>query len=505
MNPTAATIAQLAKTYGADPAEFEGALLKAGWTTLTGLVNYDLEQLARIMLANPTPLRDMLPRVPGKKGDTAHRWKAILNLPSDAQTSPYVSEGQRNIANSPIVTNFLAPYAVLQKETFVTFEADEAAETFDDARAKSRIILLQDIFRQEEKQWLYGNYNLWLGQAVCQSPTGSTVTGGALSGTMSVICVPLTAEGVNNAAVSAAGVVQQYTRTNLDQSSDTVNGGSGIKSANVTLAMGGNNTITCTCTPIPGAAGYAWYLGTAGSEKIVAITTLNTFTAGALPTSTNQLASALVATDFSANDGGTTGTGTTITAMNGILSFAAYGYNQSQGCYMNGLTGGATLTSDGEGGVNEITALFQSMYDNYRMGPTDLWLSSDTARKLRNLVVANGSSAGNPPLARYMIEAGKPIEVIAGGTLPPFHNFFTGDTVLTHVHPYLPKGMCLATARRLPFIIDEEPNPLQVRVTRDYWQIEWPLRTTRWETAVRVREVLESRFPPSLGLIYNIS
>ena len=504
MNPTKETIAQLAKTYGADPVELEGILIKGGWTTATGLVNYDLEALARIMLANPTPLREAIPRVPGRKGDTAHRWKAILSLPSDSQTSPYVSEGQRNTANAPAVQNFLAPYAVIQKETYLTFEGEEAATDFDDAKAKSRLVLMQDVFRQEEKQWLYGNYNYALGQAVVATPVGSTVTGGALSGTMSVICVPLTAEGVNNGAISSAGLIQQYTRTNLDQSTDTINGGVGLKSSNQTLVMGGNNTITATCTPIAGAAGYAWYLGTAGNERIAAITTLNTVTLGALPSGTNQLASALLATDFSFNDGGTSGTGCTIAAMNGVLTFAAAG--ASNGSYQQLLTAGATLTSDGEGGVAEITAMFQSMYDNYRMGPTDLWVSSDVARKIRNLVIANGAAGSTPyPLARIMQEAGKPIEVVAGGALPSFHNFYTGDTVLVHVHPYLPKGMVLATARRLPFIIDEEPNPLQCRVTRDYWQIEWPLRTTRWETAIRVREVIENRFPPSLGLIGNIA
>ena len=503
MNPTNATIAQLSKQYGVDPGELEGILIKGGWTTATGLVNYDLEPLARIMLANPTPLRQVIPRVPGKNGDTAHRWKAILSLPSDVQSSPYVSEGQRSIANAPTVQNFLAPYAVIQKETFLTFEAEEASTNFDDAKAKSRLVLMQDVFRQEEKQWLCGNYNYALGTAVAPTLVPSTVTGNSLSGTMSVIVVPLTADGVNNAAVSAAGVLQQYTRVNLDQTSDTINGGVGIKSSNTTQAMSANNTLTCTTTPIAGACGYAWYLGTAGSERIAAITTLASVTLGATPSGSNQLASALLSTDFSFNDGGTSGSGTTITAMNGILTFAAGGL--SLGSYLNGLTGGATLTSDGEGGIAEITTMFQSMYLNYKMGPTDLWMGADTARKVRNLVIANGSSAGNPPLARYMIEAGKPIEVIAGGTLPPFHNFYTGETVMTHVHPYLPAGMILATASRLPFTIDEEPNPLQCRVTRDYWQIEWPLRTTRWETAIRVRETLENRFPPSLGLIYNIS
>ena len=103
------------------------------------------------------------------------------------------------------------------------------------------------------------------------------------------------------------------------------------------------------------------------------------------------------------------------------------------------------------------------------------------------------------------VVTGKPIEIVSGSKLPSIHNFFTGDDINVHVHPYMPKGMILATASKLPFIIDEMPNPLQVRVTRDYWQIEWPLRTTRWETAVRVREVLENRFPPALGLIQNIN
>ena len=505
MNPTNDTIAQLSKQYGLDPGNLSDALMKAGWTTASGLVNYDLEPLARILLANPTPLRQAIPRVAGRNGDVAHRWKAILSLPSDVQTSPYVSEGQRSNANSATVQNFFAPYAVIQKETYLTFEAEEAATNFDDAKAKSRIVLLQDLFRAEEKQMLFGNYNTALGKPVAPTVVPSTTSGGtiATTTTQSVIVVPLTAEGKANATVSATGCVQQYTRTNLDGTTDTINGGVGLASTNTTQAMSTNNTLTCSTTPIPGAAGYAWYLGLAGSENLVAITTLASVVLTA-PAGSTQAASALIAKDFSFNDGGTSGTGTTIAAMNGALSFAASGL--SLGSYQTALTGGATLTSDGEGGINEITAMFQSMWDNYRVGPTDLWVGSNVARKIRNLAASNGAGVGSAgSIIRINANAGEPVEFVAGMKMPSLFNIFLGNEVKIHIHPYMPDGMILATASSLPFVIDEDPNPLQVRVTRDYWQIEWPLRTTRWETAIRVRETMENRFPPSLGLIYNIA
>ena len=505
MNPTNETIAQLSKQYGMDPASLSDALIKGGWTTATGLVNYDLEPLARLLLANPTPLRQAIPRVAGRNGDTAHRWKAILSLPSDAMSSPYVSEGQRSNANSATVQNFLAPYAVIQKETYLTFEAEEAATNFDDAKAKSRIVLLQDLFRAEEKQMLFGNYNTGLGTPTTPVLVASTVTGNtiATSTTQSVICVPLTAEGKSNGAISLTGIVQQYSRTNLDGTSDTINGGVGLASTSATVAMGTNNTIAASTTPIPGAAGYAWYLGLVGAEKLVAITVLANVVLTA-PAGSTQAASALVVKDFSFNDGGTSGTGTTITGMNGILSFAAGGLNL--GSYQSALAPGVTLTSDGEGGINELTAMFQGMWDNYRVSPTDLWVGSNVARKIRNLVGSNGAGAGQAgSIIRINANAGEPVDIIAGMKLPSFYNFFLGQEVKCHVHPYMPDGMILATASSLPFVIDEDPNPLQVRVTRDYWQIEWPLRTTRWETAIRVRETMENRFPGSLGLIYNIS
>ena len=49
-------------------------------------------------------------------------------------------------------------------------------------------------------------------------------------------------------------------------------------------------TLSATVTPIIGAIGYAWYVGTAGSEKLQAITTINSATFSAPLGSTTQAA-----------------------------------------------------------------------------------------------------------------------------------------------------------------------------------------------------------------------
>ena len=43
------------------------------------------------------------------------------------------------------------------------------------------------------------------------------------------------------------------------------------------------------------------------------------------------------------------------------------------------------------------------------------------------------------------------------------------------------------------------------RTRREYHQIEWPLRSRKYEYGVYVDEVLQHFFPPALGVISNIT
>ena len=478
-------------------------LRKAGWLTTTGLVNYDLEPIARMIFPNPTPFRNTLPRKPGN-GDTAHRWKAIIALPDDTGDYAFTSEGHGNETSAPTVINDFALYATIMRETSVSMDAEEAATSFDDARRKSSIILLQQVFRDEEKSIVGSNYNWPLGRPV--TPTVTLSTGGGMGSIeLSVIVVPLTMEGLKNSSVTAvAGVPQQVSRTNRDGSTDRFNAGSGRKSVAGTLSISGGSTNSAdvSTTPVAGAAAYAWYWGTAGNETLGAITSIAKYKILTTATGT-QVASDLADADYSYNDGTTQGS--TIPGFNGLVYQAAKWATNN--AYYAALANGSTLTSDGEGGIVEFSNLFKDRYDNYRLGPSDIWMSSDVALSFRNLCVANGSSTP-VPLMRINVENGGVANIIAGANLPQLFNMYTGETIKTHVHPYLPAGMALATTEVLPYTIDEEPTPLAIRYaapTGNYRMIEWPLRTTAYESAVRVREVLENKFPPALGLIQNIS
>jgi hypothetical protein len=47
-------------------------------------------------------------------------------------------------------------------------------------------------------------------------------------------------------------------------------------------------------------------------------------------------------------------------------------------------------------------------------------------------------------------------------------------------------------------------NVYQMKTRKEYYQIEWPLRTRKYEYGVYADQVLQHYFPPSVGFITNI-
>jgi hypothetical protein len=45
----------------------------------------------------------------------------------------------------------------------------------------------------------------------------------------------------------------------------------------------------------------------------------------------------------------------------------------------------------------------------------------------------------------------------------------------------------------------------RLAITNSYYQIEWPLRSRRYESGVYMDEVLQHMFPPSMAIISNIA
>lgn len=459
----------------------------------TGLTAYDLEAPAKTLYPVLTPLRNMLPRVSGKGGIQAN-WRAITAI-NTGNTSAGVSEGNRGGTVATTVTEYLAAYKGIGLEDYVTYEADYSAQGFDDVKARATQGLLRGLMIQEEKIILGGNGTIALGTT--PTPTVAEIgSGGSLADatTYSVICVALTLEGFLNNSV-ANGVSASVARTNADGSSDTISNGVAQKSASGTvLTTAGSNSISATVTAVNGAYAYAWYVGTAGSEKLEQITTINSVLITALA-GTGQAASALPSADNSANS----------LVFDGYLSLI---HKAASGSYVKvmatGTPGtGTPLTADGAGGIEEFDTALQSFWDNYRLSPTCIWVSSQEMNFIRKKVLTGSSTAAQ----RFTFTATQ--NGFMGGTqIKGYTNPFTmgeAEDIPIKLHPNLPAGTVLFTTEALPYPLSGVSNVAQIRTRQEYYSIEWPRTTRKFEYGVYSDEVLQHYFPPSIGIITNIA
>jgi hypothetical protein len=360
--------------------------------------------------------------------------------------------------------------------------------------------LLQKMMRKEEIGLLAGNTSLQLG--VPSAPSLSAAGTGATlpSATYSVIVVALTLEGWKNASL-AGGVATSKTITGADGKNFVLNGGSSNKSSNAMQAVTLGQTLSASVAAIQGAVAYAWFVGTVGNETLQAITTLNSATFGAT-LATGRQAATVVTADNSANPG---------LAFDGLLTQSL---NPSNLAYVNtlatGVAGtGTTLTASGRGSVVEIDTMLQSMWDNYRISPTVLYVNSQELKNITNKVLGTGTSS----LLRYDtpgIPGSAPYGVTAGGTVEFYFNPYASDggtKMPIKVHPDLPPGTLIAYAEHLPewYQNNEVPNVAEVLTRREYYRMDWPPRTRQREYGVYAEEVLAVYATFGLGVITNIA
>jgi hypothetical protein len=455
----------------------------------TGLVFYDLEPAAKTLYPVLTPLRNIVPRVKAN-GGTATNWKQITAV-NTANMRPGVSEGQRGGVISDAVADKTAAYKGLGLENSVTYEADYAAVNFDDARARASQSLLNSIFLQEEQLILGGNNSLALGTT--GTPTvAAAITGGSLAAaTYSVICVALTHVAWRYGSVSA-GLTLTGTRSNADGTTDTVNSGLAQKSAAATgtVASGSTGSLTASVAVKNGAVAYAWFWGAAGAETLGAITTINSVSITAAATGT-QLASALPAADHSRDT----------LVYDGLLSqLMTAGSGSVIYDLATGTPGtGTAFTGDGAGGVVEIDYVFEQFWNNSRLSPDVMWMSARTMLAVNKLVIANGGA----PLIRFGMDTGG-AQINAGTVIGTYLNKITNKQVAVRVHPDMADGQVFFWSNDVPYPISNIGNLVQMKMRQDYYQIEWPRRTRKYEFGIYADGLLQMYFPPAFGLLRNV-
>lgn len=492
------------------PESINKAWTQPGSAT-TGINAYDLTPAARILYPVITPIRNMLPRVATGVG-TAANWRSITGI-NTANLSGGLQERDRGGIISTNVLSISAPYAGLGFDDYVTYEADFAAKTFDDVKALAVEGLLRSLMIYEEKTILAGFGTQALGTT--PTPTLADVgTGGVLlaNTTYRVICVALTNEGFMSSVVppapaffpSAASIPGQVTRTNADGTTTVYGGGSAQQSATASVATANdsNNThsITATVATIPGAVAYAWFLGTtAGTEKLVAITTINSTVLTKL-NSSGQLASAVpnAGADNSQNQ----------YVFDGILAqVVTSGSNSYVQALPTGTAGtGTTLTSNGSGGIVEIDTALQTFWNTYKLAPTHMFVSAQEQKTINKLVLGG---SGGVPLYRMNMDASNANDNIVGGAIvTSYMNPYTYDgnqQLRIVLHPNIPAGTIIFFTNRLPYPLSNVSNPIQMYLRRDYYEISWPIVRRSYDYGVYMDGLLQNYFPPAFGVLYNIA
>ena len=156
---------------------------------------------------------------------------------------------------------------------------------------------------------------------------------------------------------------------------------------------------------------------------------------------------------------------------------------------------GTPLTADGSGGIVEVDAALSRIWDNYRLSPDTIWVSSQEALNISKKILTGSTVAAQ----RFVFETSQ--NAIGGGIMVrTYLNRFSmqgGSSLDVKVHPNMPAGTILMTTKALPYPLSGVGNVMQIRTRQDYYQIEWPLRSRKYEYGVYADEVLQHYFPPS--------
>ncbi|HEX3884755.1 MAG TPA: hypothetical protein VHW66_19030 [Stellaceae bacterium] len=498
MNPTQDTL-DLVKTARETPSD---AIAKS-ISTNTGLLAFDLQAPAKNLYPFVTPLRNSIPRVGGGTG-TATNWRQVSAINgSGYDAMGWVPEGQRSAQMSYVTATKSATFVTIGEEDGATYEAINAGRGFEDIQARMTFRLLQKMMLKEEMAILGGNASMQLGTP--GTPTLSASGSGATlpATTYYVKVAALTLEGWQNSSLTN-GVATTKPITGADGHSYTLSGGSSnISAESSSQSVSAGNTLFATVTALQGAVAYGWFVGTAsGAETLQAITTINSAAFSAPLTAGAQPATAVTA-DNSANPS---------YAYDGLLTSAL---KSGSGAYVKtmatGTAGtGTPLTASGRGSVVEIDTMFQTMWNNFELSPTVLYVNSQELGNLTTKVL-NGSSS---PLLRYNEPGdGDAFNITASGTIGWYYNPYntangtqTGLRIPIRLHPRVPPGTIVGWAEQLPiqYQSSEVPNVAEVKTRQDYYEIDWPIVTRQRQVGVYAEEVLAVYAPFAMGVINNI-
>lgn len=475
-------------------------------TVSTGLTYYDLRAPALNLFPTITPLRNRFARRQRANPGNALNYKTILGLAGSGYNwMGWVPEGVRAGAMTYSANNQSVSYVTIGEEDSLTDEAQFAAEGFEDEASMVQLRTLLKLMAKEEAGMLSGNATLALGTpaapTLAAAGTGATLP----AATYSVIVVALTQVAFLHATLAGGLPTTISVTPNGGGSAFTLNGGASMRSSNTTQAVTLGQTLSASTPVVNGAVAYAWYVGTAGSETLQAISTINSATFAA-PLAGSRQAATVIAADYSLNAN---------YAYDGFLTAgykAAAGGNAYIQTLATGTAGvGTQLSSSGYGSVNEIDTALKAMWDLYRVSPTVIYVNSQEQRSISKLSLIGSGSA---PLIRYNIQADDSGEVnfqgTAGNVISFYFNPYSpdgGTKIPVKIHPNLAPGTIMMICETLPpwYVQNETPAVAEVITRKDYYTEVWAKQTRRQDYGIYCQSALAIYAPFAVSIINNIA
>jgi hypothetical protein len=467
-------------------AELRGPIgpdIQKDWTPTnpiaSGLVPYDLEAPAKVLVPKYTPLRNTLPRIKGQ--GNARQYKRITSftnsgqasasiLPffdSSTQTSTWGGPGNLTLNRPQKISytgdNQSRAYVELGFSDQVNFKAQFQGLGFENLRALSHTAVLWSSLMGEERAILFGRGATGGGyKGIVAAPGGITTGTAATGGTI------------------ADGTYYVYVRS--------VQGG-GLFSAVSTVAsqvLAGTNINTLTVTVGTEAAGslgvYELYVGTTtgiANAKFQTQFIGNTKTI----TSYNASGAVIAGTDASFLS----------TAYDGF--YAVQSDTSQTGYFLR--HNGAISTSNP--GVEFETAL-TTMWTANGASPDEIWMTGAGVQALSDALRSNPSSNGY----RTNLVSGDN-GVTVGGMVRGIVNTATGEIVDIKGHRYAQPGSALLRSRSLPLTDSEVPAPVAMVNVQDYMALDWPVIQMSYDVSTYWMGTMIHYAPEWSGLIVGIT
>lgn len=445
----------------------------------TGLVPYDLEGPAKVLVPLYTPLRNSIPRTKGQ--GNARKFKRIdsfsnAGIPGGAgvltpffnsttTTSTWGPTGTVTLARPQKITytgsDWSLPYVEMGFSDSVDWVNYFSGLGFDDQRALSHTGGLYADMMGEERAMLFarGSQSGYTGAVT--APTTAVVgsdSGGSLATNTYFIYV---------AAVTGFG----QTAVSVVQSSGARTGPSA--------------SVAITVTETAGSLGvYNLYVGTVtgiGNAHLQGSFTGNTFTL-----QTYNAAGAVIAgTDSSAD----------ANAYDGYLTVQS---DTTKTGYFTRLNTTWSVTNPG----SEFDTALATMYTNNGADPDEIWVTGTNRASLTQTMRKGGASGFGSGYRTNLVSGDG--DVTMGTVVSGFLNSNTGKVLDIKTHRFMPAGCSLIRSRSLPIQDAHVPAPSQVVAVQDYMAIDWPVIQMTYDISTYKICTLVHYAPAWSGAIFNI-